>query len=383
MAEGQERPGSAERLEVLRLLEQGKITAAEAAELLGALGGRPGPHWRQHGPGGDPARAAEAALRRAGRRARGAAAFWAQHADELTTKALEQAGRTVEQVGETIGRVFAGVPDLAERAAQVSWGNKGIGFHFDEQLEGRIEGEAGAPAGVDVRGWNGALMVHGVDGDRCRVILRKSVYALTEAAAREIAASAHCSVVGRQVEVRRESDARSWTGSLSTEAFLPRDAAWGGLLATSNGPLSVEDILVDGLQLETTNGPVRCNGLRGGGLQATSANGRLDISGAVRRLEARTTNGSIHLSPEGVDGDAEITAVTSNGSIELRMPADVAVDLTATTSNGRVDAEVLSGAGKTGGFGRNEFHWRHPDWDNAPRRVVLRLRTSNGSIRLI
>jgi hypothetical protein len=378
--------GATERLEVLRLLEQGKITAAEAAQLLEALSAaRPGVRRRHGAAQGDgPGRSAEEALRRAGRRARGAATFWAQHADELTSKALEQASRTVEQVGETIGRVFAGVPDLAERAAQVNWGNKGIGFHFDDEAEGRLEGDVQGPAGVDVKGWNGAVLVHGVDGDRCRVVLHKTVYALSESAARDIAQSAHGSVVSRQVEVRRESDGRSWTGALSTEAFLPRSAAWGGVLSTSNGPLSVEDLCVDGLQLETTNGPVRGTDLHGGSLQAVSANGRINISGALHRLEAHTTNGSIHLHPDPLEGEAEVVAATSNGSIELHLPPDTAVKLVAVTSNGRVDAEVLvGGAGKPGGFGRNEVHWQDPQWDTAVRRLSLRLRTSNGSIRLL
>ncbi len=373
-------------LVILRLLEQGKITPAEAADLLRALGNGKaaeeveGAEERAGWPG---EAAIHRAIHRASARARQQAKFWAQNADELTNRAVADAGRAVEQMGETISRVFSGVPDLVERATQSGWGPRGSGFLFEEEFEGRLEGEEDQPAGVDVEGWNGRIVVHAIDGDRYRVVLRKRIFAASESVAQAIAETVHRSdTPGRQVTVRRDPQGGPWIGSLGIELFLPRSARWGGLLSTSNGPIQADGLTVDGLRLETTNGAVRCSGVRGGSIQASSANGRIDLAGRWAHAEMRTTNGMVTVSLEEPDGEAEVNAVTSNGPIEVHLPVGVPLDLTATTSNGRLDADVVT-AGARRGFGRNEFRWTDPAWTEATKRVRLWLRTSNGSIRLV
>jgi hypothetical protein len=390
--------GSSERMTVLRLLEQGKITAAEAAELLKALQeGQERPRageWASEAARRAAEKAEEAARRAAERaqrvawRGRRAAEFWARHADEVAARAAEQAIRAAEQIGEGVTRVLAGLPDLMERAARTGWGNWGPGFRFEEVVEGELEGEQG-PAGLDLEGWNGPVRLRGVDGRHVRLVLRKSVHAAGEEAAREVASAVSGVITGRQVSVRRNPQAPAWPGGLALEVELPRTALWGGVVRTGNGAIEAEGLTLRGLRLETSNGRVALQGCGGEDVVVLTSNGRIEASGLRGRVELRTSNASIGLGlsaggadPAAPEGETEVTAVTSNGSIEVAVPAGLAVEVDASTSNGRIDGSGLGvGMPVVQGVGRAELRWRSPAWEGQPARARLYLRTTNGSIR--
>jgi len=389
--------GSAsERMTVLRMLETGKITVAEATELLQAL--------REHGPGAGrhgagaadwaehtARRAAEHAQRAAGRaavRGRKAAEYWSQHADEVASRAAEHAARAVEQVGENVGRIFGSLPDFMERAAKAGWGNWGPGYRFEESIEGALDGAEG-PAGLDIEGWNGAVTLRPVDGERVRLVLKKTVHASSETEAQELAMAVTAEVVGRQVTVRRVHGGQPWPGGgLAIEAFLPRAAIWGGVVGTDNGQIDGEGLQFRGLRLETSNGRVRLGDCSGEDVTVLTSNGGIDTEGFLGRLELRTSNGAISVAPatggESVQA-ADISAVTTNGAITVHLPAGVAADVDATTSNGKFDVAGLGPSAPrpeaNRGIGRSTFRWQSPDWEGAERRVRLVLRTTNGSVR--
>ncbi len=389
-----------ERMAVLRLLEQGKITAAEATELLkalrepGAASARPGPgDWAEQAA----RRAAERAQRaaeRAAQRGRRAAEYWGQHADEVATRAAEHAARTVEQVGENVSRIFANLPDFMERAAKAGWGAWGAGHRFEEVVEGTLEGDGG-PAGLDIEGWNGAVVLRPVDGTQVRLVLKKTVHAAGEAEARELASAVTAEVVGRQVTVRRMPGAPAWPGgALAIEAYLPRAAIWGGVVGTDNGQIDGEGLQLRGLRLETSNGRVRLADCTGQDVGVLTSNGGIETDGLRGKVELRTSNGAITVHPAEEapqDGpsegqpEIEVTATTTNGAIRVHIPAGIAVDVDATTSNGRFDVAGLGPSAPrpdgNRGFGRADFRWRSPEWKTGARRAQLTLRTTNGSIR--
>jgi|GEM_PF-3062929 len=393
---------SSERMAVLRLLEQGKITPAEATELLKALRepgagagfARPGPaDWAETAA----RRAAERAQRaaeRAALRGRRAAEYWSQHADEVAARAAEHAARAVEQVGENVGRIFGNLPDFMERAAKAGWGTWGPGYRFEEVVEGELAGDDG-PAGLDIEGWNGAVTLRPVDGRQVRLVLKKTVHAAGEAEARELALAVTAEVTGRQITVRRVQGAPSWPGGgLAIEAYLPRSAVWGGVVGTDNGQIDGEGLHLRGLRFETSNGRVRLADCMGEDIGVLTSNGGIETDGLRGRVELRTSNGAISVTPAETaptDGPAapgvevDVTASTTNGTIHVRVPAGLAVDVDATTSNGRFDVTGLGPSApapdNNRGYGRSQFRWRSPDWDTAERRARLVLRTTNGSVR--
>lgn len=401
MGTEQEDGSANERLAVLRLLEQGKITATEAAQLLQALQGR-SPGWRRGGPVWDPAWAeqvarsaserAQRAAARTARRGRMAAEYWGQHADEMATRAAEQAARAVEQVGEGVGRIVSHLPEYWERAARAGWGVWGPVQRLEEVVEGDLEGDAG-PAGLEIQAWNGTVALHPVDGSRVRIVLKKTVPAADEAAARELAAAVTAEITGRQVTIRRAGGATTWTGgALAVEAFLPRTAVWGGTVTTDNGAIEGSGLQFRGLRFETSNGRVRLVDCRVAEVGVLTSNGSIEADGLLGRAELRTSNGSLHVrlaeEPAGAaDGGApevELQATTTNGAIRVQVPSGMAVDVDASTSNGRFDVTGLgphAPADALRGVGRAQLRWQTPGFNEAARRARLVLRTSNGPVR--
>ncbi len=371
---------SDERMAVLRLLESGKITAAEAADLLRALGDR--------APSGGTARPTdwmEQAARGAARRSRMAAEYWARHADEVVARAGERTVRAAELIGDGVSRAVANIPDIMERAVRAGWGTLGPGFRFEDGAQGTLEGGAEGPAGLDVEGWNGGLSLSGADGADALLFLRKTVHAPSEAEARRVADSIRAEVQGRQVLVRRQSGTVAWPSALAVEARLPREARWGGVARTSNGAVEISSLWLQGLRVETSNGRVRLAEVRGEDVEVFTTNGSIEAHGLGGHLELRTSNGSIELAPAVEAGaPCEVRATTSNGSIEIRLPAGVAVEVEASTSNGRLEPLGLGpDVPRPRGIGRLELSWRSPDWEESDRRLTLDLRTTNGSIRLL
>jgi hypothetical protein len=126
---------------------------------------------------------------------------------------------------------------------------------------------------------------------------------------------------------------------------------------TSNGPISLSGVQVNGTNLETSNGPVRVDGAPSGDLAATASNGGIEVRGAEGYVAARTSNAGITVEGSGgiadlqtsngpisadipaVRGDVEITS--SNGAIALRLAEDLDARIVATTSNGRITVNDL------------------------------------------
>jgi len=160
---------------------------------------------------------------------------------------------------------------------------------------------------------------------------------------------------------------------------------------TSNGPIDLAGVRVNGTELRTSNGPVRVDGARGGDITAASSNGGIEVRGAEGYITARTSNAGITVEESGgvlelqtsngpisasipaTRGDVAIT--TSNGAIALRLAESLNVRVVATTSNGRIAVNDLpllldesSGTRVSGTIG-----------DGGP---TIAVTTSNGGIDL-
>jgi len=107
-------------------------------------------------------------------------------------------------------------------------------------------------------------------------------------------------------------------------------------LMTSNGPIAVRDIS-GGVDARTSNGPVNLSGVDGA-LAVETSNGPVTVgtTGPVT-LAVHTSNGGITFDGSLHPGDA--TFETSNGPVELRLPADAAFTIDATTSNSKATSE--------------------------------------------
>jgi hypothetical protein len=161
--------------------------------------------------------------------------------------------------------------------------------------------------------------------------------------------------------------------SAEVELRLPPDSDLD--LRTSNAPISARDIS-GAIQAWTSNGPVEVTGATGA-LALRTSNGPMTITASTpMSVDATSSNGPITFSGSPAAGGMRFE--TSNGAVELRLPADAAFTIDGATSNGEVTSELpLVG---TVGHGRLDGRVG-PDEAADDHRITIR--TSNGRISLI
>ena len=104
---------------------------------------------------------------------------------------------------------------------------------------------------------------------------------------------------------------------------------------TEDGRIRLEAV-TGTLRLRTTDGPVIGTELAGA-VDAASSDGRIQLEGSFDALRAVTADGSIRITSHGT---AELTSDwnirTSDGSIELTLPASISAHIEATAADGRI-----------------------------------------------
>ena len=125
--------------------------------------------------------------------------------------------------------------------------------------------------------------------------------------------------------------------SVQVEVFLPADAVIDLELESSNGAMSLKDVVGGEIQLDTSNGAFTFDNVYVESINAETSNGA--ISGDLEAPDTyiSTSNGAIYLTlPCTVTG--EYILRTSNGQVDLSVSSfsDVGYDLDTSTSNGVV-----------------------------------------------
>ena len=214
---------------------------------------------------------------------------------------------------------------------------------------------------IDLRNTNGAIEIDTWSRDAVEVIAIKTVRSRDDDSARQALE-----------DIRIRIDASS--DRLDIETELPRGS--NGVLSWLFGrhvsaSVEYELRIPDSARLDvvTVNGSVYSDGTAGP-QRLRSTNGRITVDAA------RTTNGSIELELTAAASDTAIEASTTNGSITVRVPGDLAGSLEARTINGSVRSDLpvkLSGGASK----------RRIDADlNGGGPARIELRTTNGSIRI-
>ena len=103
-------------------------------------------------------------------------------------------------------------------------------------------------------------------------------------------------------------------------------------LQSSNGYI-VSERVQGAIEAATSNGRLELIEARGP-LKATTSNGPIEIEGTDAIVNARTSNGRIQFRGSLAKDEHEFK--TSNGKIELRLPADSSFELDCSTSNGKI-----------------------------------------------
>lgn len=125
------------------------------------------------------------------------------------------------------------------------------------------------------------------------------------------------------------------------------------------------------LDVSNTNGGIVLSDVTGTH-ELDTTNGKIEVSRCAGSLDASTTNGSIHAELLRVNKGQPMRFETTNGRIEVAVPANAAADIDASTTNGSISSDLPVATTRTS--------------SNSLRGTIngggtsMRLRTTNGGI---
>ncbi|HLH19396.1 MAG TPA: DUF4097 family beta strand repeat-containing protein [Bryobacteraceae bacterium] len=116
----------------------------------------------------------------------------------------------------------------------------------------------------------------------------------------------------------------------------------------NSGPIVVTVPVASTVQLKSAHGPIRVEGVHGE-VDASSTNGAVDLINISGTIVADTTNGPIHATMQRVDPSKPMSFSSTNGEINVALPADVKANVKMRTVNGSVwsDFEIKLAGGTT------------------------------------
>ncbi|MEW6754462.1 MAG: DUF4097 family beta strand repeat-containing protein [Candidatus Latescibacterota bacterium] len=362
-----------ERLTILKLLSEGKITVEEAERLLKAVGGQPGEETRGFGrrerwrprDAGEVIEEIRDEVRRAVRSVQGS---------EIGRTVSQEVGRAVGSLQRMeVGRMVGEIVDQVREAVGEAVEGAGARRHGEER-EWTLDG-AGLTRLV-VETTSGEVTVTGGDAAQVHVRARKRVRARTEEEAADFAREVVVQAVreGEVVRVFKEHPAPPRGVSVEVGFAIECPRRLDAELQTVNGNVQCTGLEGD-LQLRSTNGNVRLAECRGR-VEAHTRNGNVGGTVAEIRTEGifTTANGNVQMALAA--GAAPVTATSTNGNVELQLPAGFSGHLDAKTTNGRALCEVP--------LARTEQDKRTAITGDLGQggQVEVRLHTLNGNVRV-
>lgn len=127
--------------------------------------------------------------------------------------------------------------------------------------------------------------------------------------------------------------------------YLPKSDYENARIRLFNGPIRFENLNVKSLKAKTANGRIGGNGISGEKMELETANGKIKIRDSkITELEAETLNGAIQL-----EGDyARLELQSFNGNIGCKLKGSQCEEIEAKTVSGSIDLAIPSGLAVTG-----------------------------------
>lgn len=108
---------------------------------------------------------------------------------------------------------------------------------------------------------------------------------------------------------------------------------------TKNGSIKLSDINFDSIEVESVNGSIDIRDLNGRELEAETVNGRVYVDGKIQSLEGQSVNGHVVLTTR--DHEAKrLKGQTVAGSIEMYIPNDISVEGDVSSAFGKMDVKL-------------------------------------------
>ena len=355
---------STERLEILKMVSEGKINPDEAELLLRALDEPSGPD--------------EETDTATGRREKRKGPF------DKFTEAFSEVGKEIEnEVAKAMDSVrWQDIGKMVNEA--VDQATSTVAGAYEESKRGAGRRRAGEQkewtfdatgiATIDARTVNGSISVTSADGDVIVVRAWKAVHGqrdVREAFDREVEVRAE--QVDDVLRVFADHPRPPGGVSLAVHYEIETPRAMSVRLHTVNGKIGVQGI--DGaIDAESVNGVVALEGDTGP-IKAQTVNGtiRAKIGQLLNAAAFLTTNGSIDLDMDQCAASA--SARTNNGAVKMTLGSAFSGQIDAKTNNGRVRCEFPVAA-------ERQSRKRIKGVIGSGSDVVVKLRSMNGSIHL-
>jgi len=376
---------SEERIAVLRMLSEDKISVEEAEKLLSALGessdknsgsderGQKRRHRHdRHRGRRDTADLGELVGEIGEEVRRAVGSVQTSEIGQVVRKEIDKAMQSVQSmdVGRMVNEVVDQVKDAVNDAVEQSGNSREVLEEQDWTLDGA--GLLAVQANTD----NGNIRYSAGASSRVRIVAKKKIKAPSREEAENFARQVQVTAVreGDIVRIYKEhvKPAKGFGVEVSYEISGPAEADLE--LRTVNGNVVIQGSEAS-VQGQSTNGNLKVEGARGQ-VQLRTQNGNISARVDELRQEALLTNTNGNISAQVVAGCAPMTATSTNGNVELCLHGDFAAKVDARTTNGSVESVLelsrvdLSKrtqlAGQLGAEGE----------------VEVRLHTLNGNVKL-
>ncbi len=356
---------STERLEILKMLSEGKINPEEAELLLRALDEPSGPD--------------EETDTVTGRRKESEKPF------DRFTEVFGELGKEIEsEVGKALDSVR--LQDIGKMVSEaVKQATSSVADTSDEWERGARRRRAGKRqewtfdaagiATIDARTVNGSISAKTADGDRIVVRAWKAVHGQREAReAFDQEVEVRAEQVGDVLRVSADHPRPPGGVSLAVHYEIETPRAMSVRLRTVNGKISVQGI-EGAIDAESVNGVVALAGDTGP-FKAQTVNGKIraEIGRLLNAATFLTTNGAIDLDVD--ECTASATARTNNGAVRMTLGSNFSGQIDAKTNNGRVHCDFPVVA-------EHQSRKRIKGVIGSESDAVVKLRSRNGSINLM
>ena len=360
-----------DRLEVLKMLGDGKISAEEAEMLLRALDEADAPEEETDTEDQKPKQEKDFVqemtemFQEVGRDIEGEVSRAIKSVQRSDIGKIVD--EVVDQVKSSVSEAVDSVSDIVDSTDEAAEDKRSVKQQLDVFKGTGI-------TKIDAQAANGRITLQGSDRDAVTVHARKEVRGRRGVAAE----------FAEQVEIRAEQIGDELR--IFTEHPPPPSGVNLTVRYAIETPREVD------VNLRTVNSKIEIGGISGT-IDATTANGTINLRGDTGPIRARATNGTIRAEIGLLTNDAEfsttngtigvevhrcigsVAASTTNGTINLTLPADFAGQLDAEARRGRVHTDFpVPVVGRI----KNQLKGEVGDGGEA----IIKLRTVNGSIRL-
>jgi DUF4097 and DUF4098 domain-containing protein YvlB len=255
-------------------------------------------------------------------------------------------------------------------------------YEFTYELTGEFPA-ANGPVPLRIQTGNGKAVIQAWDEPGWKAVIQVKARGNNEEDARSRARDAYSvkSTNGFELEARRHD----WTDlAVNVTLNVPRTGLYSVETRTGNGRVEVHGITIADGRITTGNGHLVCNAASAEQLNLRSGNGSVEIEGDIMMIDAGTGNGSMTVRPRGARSQ-NFRLQTGNGSIRVdtsTLSADAGFKVEAHTGMGGINLSMpgLIYDRDIRTVGHKHIIGRTANYEQASVKVTLAAKTGMGSV---